>query len=158
MKGNCIMLTSPIKGNMIEGTIVGTPLPGTIMEIVPGVAPTNGRHSYRASQQANGLPRQIAVLLDDANLGVGPTTAYVAGTRGRLYFPVPGDELNMIVDVPGTGTGGSAETIGENLMCGADGHLTLAVGSPAAVPFQSMEKLADVPAGSQLTWCTYTGA
>jgi hypothetical protein len=45
------------------------------------------------------------LLLPDYNQGMLPTTQYVSGQRGYLYFPLAGDQYNALVAaVPVSGT------------------------------------------------------
>lgn len=160
MKGNEIILTSAPRGIFLEGIITDTSKPGTCMEIVPGTAPKGGRHSWRASTLAQGRPRMIAILLPDQLQGKGPTDAYVASTRCFLYCPIAGEELNVLVDIVGTGTGATTgASIGELLEANPNGHFTLEVSVTAPCPFVSMENVADIATGPQavLVWSIYTG-
>jgi len=115
------------------------------MQVVSGVAPVGGRLTYQASTQPAGNKRPIVVLREDELQGFAPTVAYVAGTRGFLYWPALGEELNMLTTIPGTGTGisGGAQ-VGEQLMVGSSGILVPATGSPAAVPFSAIENAPDI--------------
>jgi len=144
-KGNKIVVSVPPKGTFEECIISGTPLPGTIMEPVPGAATVGARMTYRASTQPTGNRRGICVLREDELQGVAPTVAYVAGTRGFLYWPAPGEELNCLAAIPGTGTGisGGAQ-VGERFIVGSNGILQPEVGSPAATPFFSIEAMPDI--------------
>jgi hypothetical protein len=142
-----------------EITVQGTPLPGTVMELVPGVAPINGRFTYQASPRANGKDRLPAILQEDSLQGFPVGTAYTSGTRGRIYIPVPGEELNVLVDVPGTGTGSHGGTqIGEYLEYDSAGHLTVETGSPEGTAWMALEYVADNKTLTPvLTWCKYLG-
>lgn len=156
MKGSQIIVSAFPQGVFGEGIISGTPLPGTILELVPGVAPVGGRFTWRATTRAAGAVGPIVVLLEDSLQGFTPLTAYVTGTRCFFYWPLQGESINCLVEVPGTGTGQNATTIGEKLIVAGDntGKLTLnTLGSPGQIPFQSMEALPDATAGSELVWC-----
>lgn len=160
MRGNEILLSADPKGRFIEGIITDTSKPGTILEIVPGSTLLNGRHKWRASSLAQGRPRAIAVLLEDHLQGKGPTDAYVANTQCFIYFPISGDEMNMLVDIVGTGTGATVgSSVGELLEANPDGHLTLEVSVTAPCPFVACENVADIATGPQATlvWCLHTG-
>jgi hypothetical protein len=160
MKGSTIgPLNVPPNGVFGEGIITDTSLPGTILEIIPNLPLVNGRHQLRASARASGKDRAQLVLLEDNAQGGNVTTAYVAGTYGRYYIPTPGEELNVLVEVPGTGTGshGGVQQ-GEFLINDTSGHLTPETGSPESTPWQALENVADVnPPVAQLTWCRYNG-
>jgi hypothetical protein len=164
VKGNEIVLAGNPKGVFLEGIITDTSYPGTIMEMVPAVAAQLGRFSWRASTVLDGYPRLPAVLLTDDEQGFTAGTAYTANRRGRLYVPAAGEDLNVIVDVPGTGAGSGAETIGERLMIRNNGHLIVASaptgGAYVSIPFICCEALPDFLADPafQLTWVTYTGS
>lgn len=155
MKGSKILLTVNPMGRELEGMISGTPKPGTCMQIVPGTVAVNGRHTWQFYQpSADGDPRLVAVLLEDRLQGKGATDAYVDSTRGFLYVPLPGDELNMLVrDISGTG---DTHTSGDRLQIGhADGKLIAQGTSANAAPFQAMETVA-APTTDILLWCQRT--
>jgi hypothetical protein len=159
MRGAKILLSTPPKGVFEECIISGTPSPGTVMEIVPNATSVGGRFTYRASSAATGNRRPVPILLEDYLQGKLSTDAYVSGTHGFLYWPVFGEELNMLVSIPGTGTGAGGVTfIGEGLMVGSNGLLYGVVGSPQAVPFFALEAVVDISGGlSELAWVKFTG-
>lgn len=138
-KGNSIIVTPEPKGRFTEGTISGTPVPGTCMEIVPSTDPVGGRFSYRARSTNDGTQGPIIILLEDLLQGKTKSDAYANGERGFLYFPVNGEEFNMAIrDQPGTGTLG-VENIGDLLAVdGATGMLQ-AAGSSLSAPFTLLE-------------------
>lgn len=154
---NAIILSSEPRGNIIEGVIVGTPKPGTLMQLQAGVEPDGGgRHSWVPyAPGTDGNRRPIAVLLPDNLQGGLITDAYVTGTRGKLYFPIPGDELNMLVaNISGTS---DAFAIGDLLIADTGtGKLIATTGSPESEPFQVMETVAALTADAHVH-CMYTG-
>src|SRR5262245_23392713 len=115
-RGAAIVINADVKGNWDEGIVTDTSKPGTHMEIVPAVAPTGGRFSYRARSAANGAKGPILILVNDWEQGQVATTAMVANTGGhKFYWPLPGDDLNCLV-AESTGTGTSGENaIGDKL-------------------------------------------
>jgi hypothetical protein len=152
-------LNTPPKGVFDECNMGDNSLPGTIMELDPSVGMLNGRFQMKASSRANGKMRQQAVLLEDTLQGFPVGTAYVSGTRGRIYTPVPGEECNVFVEVPGTGTGSHGGVhFGTYLINDTLGKLTPETGSPEETPWIALENVADVnPPVAQLTWCRYIG-
>lgn len=156
MKGSEFILTSPPRGVFEECTVSGTPYPGTCMEIVPSTAPANGRFTYRAVTRANGAKGPVVVLGPDRLQGGLMTTIYVTATRGFLYWPVAGEELNMYLrDSAGTGTAGE-ENIGDLLAIEKDSGLLMAGGSLASTPFWLMEHRG-VATGDVHVWVKYLG-
>lgn len=157
-RGNSIIVSVEPRGRFIEGIVSGTPLPGTVMQIKAATEPVGGRHTWEAfNADADGDQRLIAVLLENALLGETMDTAYVDGQRCFLYVPAAGEELNMLVAAPGTGTG-DAFAIGALLMVNdGDGLLVATTGSPESEPFIVMETVSDVVAAGTLTWVMYTG-
>lgn len=158
MKGNEVVLASPPKGHFIEGIIDGTPLPGTIMQLKAATAPVGGRHTWEVyNQSADGVRGIIAVLREDHLQGKTVSDAYVSGSRGFLYCPIMGEELNVRVSAAGTGTG-DAVAIGDKFMVDDGTGLLVAVtGAEQSAPFQAMEALTDVVVAGTMTWCIYTG-
>jgi hypothetical protein len=153
--GAQIVINPNPKGMFLEGVISGTPLPGTIVEMVPNVVQSNGRFTWRASTRAAGKDRMAAVLMEDSLQGFPFTTAYVSGTRCFMYVPISGEDVNVLVDVLGTGTSShGGATIGEYLIFNNDGRLIIESGSPQNTAFVADEFIADTAVGYQLTWVT----
>lgn len=154
-KGNSIIVTPEPKGRFTEGTISGTPVPGTCMEIVPSTNPVGGRFSYRARSSADGTQGPIIILLEDALQGKTKSDAYANGDRGFLYFPVNGEEFNMAIrDQPGTGTA-NLQNIGDLLhVDGASGMLQ-AAGSALSAPFTLLERGTVDETGTYHRYCRY---
>jgi hypothetical protein len=158
-KGNGIIVSANPRGVFLEGLISGTPKPGTVMQISAATEPVGGRYQWEAyNPDADGNQRIIAVLLPDELQGKTAADAYVTGTRGFLYCPVPGEELNMLVkDVAGTG---------ENFAIGdlfivddGTGKLVDTTGTPEAEPFICLETIAAATAiaADHLVHCMFTG-
>lgn len=147
MKGQKIIRAADPKGHFEECVISGTPSPGTVMELVPSTAAQGGRFTYRACTRNDGAKGGIAVLLEDGLQGKTVDDAYVSGTRGFLYWPVAGEELNMLLRDPvGTGTTNSTN-IGDLLeVDGATGMLQAVgsggpTGAHVSSPFMLLEHL-----------------
>lgn len=169
--GNCIIVSSPPMGRFEEITVVGTPKPGTIMNIVPATEPQGGRYSMEPAgttaasgsrgMSADGDRIPICVLLGGADpvAGVPPgrtsTDAYVTGERGTVYYPALGEEINVLkMDVAGTG---DDFTIGDKLIVDdGTGKVLLSAGSPESEPFMCLETITD-PSADQLIHALYTG-
>lgn len=161
-----IVSADPDPRRFLECVIVGTPVPGTVVTLVPGVAYQQGRFSFQAATMtADGDPRMIAVLVEDnyqgfigGNVvtGVAPA-AVVAGTRQFLYVPIPGEELNMLVaGQPGTGST-NAFTIGERLIVQHNtGKLIVEATSSVSSPFMCLEHIDEVADVDTLVWCQRT--
>jgi hypothetical protein len=139
-KGREIQVSSNPKGQFLEGVIGDTSLPGTIMQIQAGTAFVQGRPTYvAAAPGVAGNPLQIAVLLADDLQGFTVTTAYVIGTRCRLYCPLAGEEMNILC---GQGGPTQAFTVGQQLMIAATGGVLIpATGSPISIPAVAMEAI-----------------
>lgn len=152
---NRILLTPYQNGRQIEGVIDGTPKPGTCMTIKAEVEPdSGGRLTWEAyNRDANSNRALFAVLLENFR-GGDPSAAYVSGERGRLYFPLNGDELLMLVaNIEGTG---DAFTIGQYLIIeNGTGKLLATASSPEIEPFVVMETKAALTADT-LVHVSYT--
>lgn len=171
-KGNGIIVSAQPRGVFKEGYIVGTPKPGTCVVRVPGqTAPDDtGRWNYEPAgttaasgatgMQADGDNVAVAVLLEDALQGKLMTEAYVTGDRCRIYFPLPGEELNVLFQ-NNTGTGDDI-AIGDPLMIDdGTGKVLLSVSTtsqtaPESEPFTALEVITD-PTADQLLWVESTG-
>jgi hypothetical protein len=156
-KGNTILIDLEPRGKFTEGYISGTPKPGTCMTIKAGIAMDGtGRFTWEVFNSGADSDRNIvAVLLEDKLQGKLMTDAYADGDRGRLYFPVPGEELNLLKgDVAGTA---DDFAVGDKLIIDEDtGKVIATTGSPEMEPFICLEAVVD-PTADQLVWCMYTG-
>lgn len=163
--GNEIIISANPKGHFEECIVVGTPKPGTVMEFKRGTAKVHGRWSYEPAgttaasgvqgMAADGNRLPIAVLLPDRLQGKLATDAYATGDIGFLYFPVMGEELNMLIE----NQAGTADdfTIGDKLIVDdGTGKLLISAGTPESEPFICLETVTD-PTADHLTACKYTG-
>jgi len=154
VKGTKIIVTAEPKGTFLEGIITDTSKPGTLMEKVPATAPVDGRFSYRHASRTAGSKGPICVLLEDGDQGQIYSTAYVANKRCFLYFPVAGEDLNLLVlDIAGTA---DDVAIGDLFGVEATGGKLHANSSYASAPFEANEVVTD-PVADYWLWVTYLG-
>lgn len=165
-KGSEIIVTSNPKGVFREGYVSGTPKPGTVMEQKIGTAIRGGRWTYEPAgttansganqgMAADGNRLPICVLLPDHLQGKLATDAYADGDRCFLYFPVAGEELNMIIE----NQSGTADDFvpGDKLIVDdGTGKLLISASTPEAEPFICLETITD-PTADTLAWVMYTG-
>jgi hypothetical protein len=161
-RGNCIIITPEPKGRFEEITVVGTPKPGTCMTTIAGTSTyTNGGRTSMepagasAGQMgADGDRISVAVLLCATDPGatgvppfIGPTDAYTTGSRGCVYYPQPGDELNMILmDLSGTGSNQDFVVGTKLIIDDGTGKLLMTTGTPESEPFECQELKSDLAA------------
>lgn len=157
-RGAAIVVNADNRGYWDEGIVTDTSKPGTHMEIVPATNPTGGRFSYRARSAANGAKGPIVLLLNDWEQGIVATTATVANTGGhKLYWPLPGDDLNCLVaESSGTGTSGE-NAIGDRLAVNTSG-LLMAGGALATQPYWLLDRTGLETYASALKWVKYLGS
>ena len=155
MRGNAIIVSSNPKGQYDEGTIgEANRSPGTIMQLKAATPFQGGRPVWvAAASGTDGKDVLYAVLLEDDQQGVTATGAgavYAINTHCRLYFPIKGEEMNILAgEVAGTG---NSFAIGDRLIVDAeDGILIPETGTPQATFAVSMQALPQV-AGSTLLW------
>lgn len=151
-----IILSADPKGVFLEGIISGTPKPGTCMQIKAATEPVGGRHTWEVfNGAADGEQTLVAVLLEDSLQGKTITDAYVSGDRCFLYVPVPGEELQVLLqDVAGTG---DDHAIGDKLIIDdGTGKLIATTGTPEMEPFIVLETITD-PTADTLCHAMYTG-
>lgn len=168
-KGNGIIVSAQPRGVFKEGYIVGTPKPGTVVTLVPGqTAPDDtGRWNYEPAgttaatsgladaMAADGDNISIGVLLENALEGQLMTTAFATGDRVRIYFPLPGEELNVLFQ----NQSGTADDLGIGTALIVDdgtGKVFKTTGTPESEPFIALEVVTD-PTADQLVWCETTG-
>lgn len=157
-QGLAIIVDGDPHGNFNEGYISGTPKPGTHLEIVPATAPVGGRFTWRARTAANGSKGPIVVLVNDFEQGHVATDAVVSGTGGhKMYWPLPGDDLNCLV-AESTGTGTSGENaIGDRLAVNTSGML-MAGGSLATQPYYLLDRTGLESYATSLRWVKFLGS
>lgn len=166
MIGSKIIVTENPRGYKKSCTVSGTPKPGTVMEMDRATTAKSGVYTWQpygtdAASGGNGVTNDgdrkiIAVLLEQWAVGKTYNDAYVSGERGELYFPLPGDELNMILQNQ-AGTGDSFG-IGDELMVDdGTGKLLVCDSDAEAHPFLCMETVAALTADAH-TCCMFTGA
>lgn len=156
--GQEIIVSSEPKGIFLEGIIEGTPKPGTLMEVKPSTEPreSGAGYTFRVYQPGtNGERRPVMVLQPDFPQGKLATDAYVTGSWGKVYLPIMGELLNVLLkDISGTG---DDFAIGAPLIAeSGSGKLLATTGSPESEPFIVMETVTD-PVADHLTLCMYTG-
>ena len=159
-KGNGIIVSAEPRGRFLEGIISGTPKPGTCMQLQIGTAAIGGRFTYEIYGGASGTvindgdPREVIILLEDNLQGFSNGTAYVSGTMGRLYVPLPGEEFNMLLkDISGT----VAHTHGERLARDNDtGKLVVQTDGTKAADFQLLENITLTVVADVLGYCVKT--
>lgn len=168
-KGNRIIVTPHPRGVFEEIKVSGTPKPGTVMELVT-LDQSGNRHTYEPAgttaasgskgMSADGDRIGIAVLLsfiDHAGCppGLTATDAYTTGDRGVIYWPVPGEELNMLF-MNQSGTADDVVANDKLIVDDGTGKLLVSTGSVESEPFIALEAITD-PTADQLFWCKFTG-
>ncbi|KKN70643.1 hypothetical protein LCGC14_0429160 [marine sediment metagenome] len=165
MKGTRILVTSKPRGVFEDVYVVGTPKPGTIMEIEPTTAEVGGLFHYAVygTQAASsgqyvsndGDRKAIAILLEYDQQGGIYSRSYVDDELGRIYWPVMGEQFNILVeDVAGTG---DDFAIGEEMMVDdGTGKLLTADSNAEAHPFTALEVVTD-PTADHWIWCRFNG-
>lgn len=160
MKGNEIIVSANPRGRLEEGIITGTPHPGDVLEIVPGVAQIEGRFTFRQVTRATGSKGPNCVLLHDPDQGGTNLTQYASGSHVQVYWPMAGDELNMrVTDKAGT-TVGNSIAIGDLLSVETGtGHVVpLESFGYASAPFQALEAVVgSTVSADYLLWVHYFG-
>lgn len=153
--GNKIVIAQDPRGRQIEGKLSGALKPGTCVQLSAATEPVAGRYQWEVwDAGADGDQRLVAVLMENFR-GDDATTAYVTLEQCRIYIPLPGDELNMLVEnIAGTS---DSFAIGDLLMVNdASGKLVATTGSPESEAFVVMETVAAITADT-LVHCMFTG-
>lgn len=159
MLGSKIIVTANPLGVFQEGVISGTPKPGTMMQVQNGTAAVFGRLTYEVyNPSASGDPRVCWILLEDDLQGKTTSDAYVSGTRGFLYCPIGGEEMNVLTKgQAGTGSA-NAFTVGERLEAEkGSGKFIQQTSSSGNALFQVLEHIDQVPDTDTLIWCAFQG-
>lgn len=155
---NVIVVTPAPAGRFLEGTISGTPKPGTMMEPVPGTALDGmGRLTWRVYTGAgtDGERTLVAILRENLFLGKGKNDAYADGDHCYLYCPIPGDEVQVLLK----NISGTSENIDEGdklIHDSGTGLFIETTGSPESEPFIAEEAISNITADIHCL-CLYTG-
>lgn len=148
-------------GRRSEGIISGALLPGICVQVTTAEPDAGNRFTWQVfDKSGTGAPGLVTVLDMDIQQGKLATDVYVTLKRGFIYFPLPGDQLNMLIhDISGTGAT-SDFSIGDPLTIeDGTGKLLDALtgtGPYLARPFQLMETIVDL-AADYLAYCIFTG-
>ena len=160
MKGTRILITSKPRGVFEDVKISGTPMPGTIMQLAAATEPVANVFTFEAyDRTADGNRPQggIAVLLEKDQEGNTYADAYADADYGRVYYPVMGEELNVLVSAAGTADDDSQAIGALYIVDDGTGYLVATTGSPESEPFVCRETVTDVSATGTLVRCQYTG-
>lgn len=149
-----IVLSANPQGKFLEGVVYGTPKPGTVMTIRSSFY-QGGWHQWEPFSYSSGARALIAVLLEDDNQGKTISDAYVTGTKCFLYCPIPGEELNMLIDDV-SGTGDTHADLEELIVQTATGKLIATTGTPESEPFRLLGALSAL-SDDALAPCVFTG-
>lgn len=153
---NTILLTAAPMGRFLEGILNTACYPGTSMEVDAAVEPVGGKHTWQASSLTNGYRQLIAILLENEMVGKTCADQIADEQKIRMYCPIPGDELLVLVSASGTGTG-DAQAIGDLLIRANGGTFIATTGTVYQEPFQVMETMTDVTSSGTLTHVMATG-
>jgi hypothetical protein len=159
--GNEIIVSAHPRGHFEEIIVSGTPKPGTCLSPTTA-ARVGGRRTMEPAgttaslgMGADGDLIPVCVLLPDHLQGKGPTDALVAGQRAMVYYPIAGEELNVLFQ-NNTGTADDI-AVGDKLMIDdGTGKILKSAGPPASEPFVAMEAIVD-PTADQLLHVSYSG-
>lgn len=172
--GNKIIVSDRPQGIKFEGILSSSnstaPKPGVVMEITRTISPVGGAFTWDvfgadAASSDNGVAadgdrRMIAILLPDYLQGQASGTAYVASTatvktRIFMYFPIMGEQLNMIFRNI-SGTGADQDIAIGDILSVDDGTGKLIVSAGQSESFMALEAQTDVVV-DVLTHMMYTG-
>jgi len=167
MKGNSIIVSANPQGKTLEGKVLGSPKPGSILELVAGDAMDgNGNFTFQVFQSGStGDKITQYVLLPDELQGMLATGQYSQnldsngedlGNLAPIYVPIPGEDLNLLVEsFSGTsGTSGTttAVTVGEQLTPHSGDGVLIPQSGVQEKSWTALEALTD-PVSGGLTWC-----
>lgn len=153
---NTIVLTAAPQGRFLEGILSTACYPGHAMEVKAATEPVGGKHTWQAFSGSDGERKLIAILLENEMIGKTCTDEIADAQKVRMYCPIPGDELLVLVSATGTGTGDSM-AIGAKLILASGGTFIATTGTPEAEPFEVLETVSDVVAAGTLVHCIFTG-
>jgi hypothetical protein len=116
--GNNIILVEQPRGRHIDGVAaVDNMIPGILVTPTTAARDAGGALTWTPWALSTGFQSLIAVVDYDQLQGqiATTTTQYKSGKRIKIYFPLPGEELNLLLaELAGT-TGDPAIAIGDPL-------------------------------------------
>lgn len=148
-KGNKIIVSDP-KGRFVEGTVTGALLPGIFVQIdVSEGLDANGYAAWEpyAPGTDGAFAGAIGILVPQID-GQTATEAYTDGDQCLVYFPVNGEEFNLLVQDASSSFGDIM--IPDN----TTGRLIADAGTPDMKPIQMLEATGSA---NVLGHCIYTG-
>lgn len=152
-----IVVNPDPQGRFLDAYINGTPKPGTFMQIKAAVEPVGGLFqwtAYASGTNGNRSAGPLGILLPDTLQGMTVDGTYVTGALGKIYIPLPGDDLLCLVkNAAGTDT----FAIGDLMMIeNATGLLLATTGSPQSTPIIIGETVAATAwAADTLVYCWF---
>jgi len=155
MQGNRIVVSAEPRGVWLDVIVADALKPGVMVQI-KNTAPVSGVFSVETfAPGTDGKRRTPMILTEDFGQGGTYNTTYTAGSRGKVYIPLPGELVNVrLADVSGTG---DDHAIGERLIADTGtGKFLATTGSPESEPFQLLETVTD-PTTDTLALAMATG-
>lgn len=144
--GNKIVVTPNPKGVFKEGRIRGPETPGIAMQIDVSEAKQGGRFQWEPFNGAfDAQQNLIAILLPNGLEGQTAAQVYADGDRCFLYCPIPGEEMNILLqDQSGTA---DDFVVGDKLIVDdGTGKFLISAGTAAdkSEPFIALEAITDL--------------
>ena len=165
-RGNKILITSEPRGRFEEIVVAGTPKPGTCM-YPKNTANVQGHRTMEPAgttaalgMGADGDMIPVAVLLSSLDHAAAPpgkiaTDAYADGDLGVVYYPVEGDELNVLF-LNAAGTADDVTLGMKMIIDDGTGQILPTAGTVESEPFVAREAFTD-PTADKLLWMVFTG-
>lgn len=157
-KGNSIIVSEHPMGRRYEGTLKEALKPGAgvTVDVSEGIDANGNMAWEQASLGGNGHRGFFGILLPFEERGMTSSTAYVAGDHCKIYIPLPGDLINVLIgDIAGTG---DDLAFGDKLILdhANSGRFRVTTGTPEAEPFQALEAATD-PTADFLALAIFSG-
>lgn len=142
MTGNKIVVSAEPRGVWMDVIVADALKPGVMVQL-KATALVSGVPSVETfAPGTDGKARTVMILCEDELQGAIYSTTYTAGSRGRIYIPLPGELLNILLaNISGTG---DDHAIGERVIADTGtGKFIVTTGTPESEPFQLLEAVTD---------------
>lgn len=142
MTGNKIVVSGEPRGVWYDVIVADALKPGVMVQI-KATALVNGVLTVETyAPGTDGKGRVPMILCEDELQGGIYSTTYTAGSHGRVYIPLPGELVNILLaNISGTG---DDHAIGERVIADTGtGKFIVTTGSPESEPFQLLEAVTD---------------
>lgn len=154
-KGKSIIVAANPRGCFLECVAGAAISPGHMCQLKSATEPDGtNRHTWEVfNGAADGEQTLVAIAIENRAEGKVNSDAYAADDRVSLYCPIPGEEMNVLVQA----SAGALVIGGKLIVDDSTGTFILTTGTPESEPFLVLETASD-PGSDTLIHVIATGS